>query len=232
MIKAQDAARESLIRLERVVGLPLSEETVLTDDFQSFAIPIPTLEESIANALKDRLELQVAETLVNASMDDLKSEKAGYAPKLQVEGAYGLSGNVPKDSKEVGDIGAQLEVPLFNGGETRGKVKTARGHYEEAAARAVDTRRQIEEDVRLSLISLASSLDELETAQQTVQLAETELKMAKDRYSAGVGDNIQVLSAQTALAQAHATLVDALALTNVARVNLSMALGHVRSFKL
>ena len=64
------------------------------------------------------------------------------------------------------------------------------------------------------------------------KLAERELQMARDRFAAGAGDNIQVITAQTTLAQAREEKVQALALYNVARVNLYSALGEAQKFRL
>ena len=79
----------------------------------------------------------------------------------------------------------------------------------EAEDRYSDTRAQVEEDVRLSLQTLSAEIEETHTADQAVGLSRKELKMAQDRFSAGVGDNIQVLNAQTALARALDDQVDA-----------------------
>ena len=90
---------------------------------------------------------------------------------------------------------------------------------------------QVEEDVRLSLQTLRAATEETRVADQAVNLAKKELTMARDRYATGVGDNIQLLSAQTSLDRALEGQVNAWAHWDIARVNLATALGHMQDFK-
>jgi outer membrane protein TolC len=55
--------------------------------------------------------------------------------------------------------------------------------------------------------------------------------MARDRFAAGVGDNIEVAQAQTSLANARDAEVAALTAYNAARINLASAMGRVESFR-
>jgi outer membrane protein TolC len=55
--------------------------------------------------------------------------------------------------------------------------------------------------------------------------------MARDRFRAGVADNLEVTTAQTSLANARETQVTALAAYNAARVNLAAAMGRAETFR-
>jgi outer membrane protein TolC len=94
-----------------------------------------------------------------------------------------------------------------------------------------DIQQQVEQDVRDALQTLATSADQVKSADQSVTLSERELQMARDRFSAGVGDNIEVINAQTALANARDSQVTALTQHNAARINLAAALGRVEDFR-
>jgi outer membrane protein TolC len=94
-----------------------------------------------------------------------------------------------------------------------------------------DVRGQVEEDVRLALVTARTSTEQVRAAEATQRLAERELQLARDRFQAGVADNVEVISAQTALENARATHVAALAAYNVARVNLAAALGQADTFR-
>jgi outer membrane protein TolC len=85
--------------------------------------------------------------------------------------------------------------------------------------------------VRLAFAGLRTKADTVRAADLTVTLAERELEMARDRFRAGVGDNIEVVNAQTVLANARLDQVTALAVYNGARLNLAAALGRAREFR-
>ena len=74
-------------------------------------------------------------------------------------------------------------------------------------------------------------MDTVRAADLSVSLAERELEMARDRFRAGVGDNIELVTAQTTVANARLDQVTALAAYNGARLNLAAALGRAQNFR-
>jgi outer membrane protein len=89
----------------------------------------------------------------------------------------------------------------------------------------------IAQDARFALADLDTASQQVRTADNTFQLAERELELARGRYSAGVGDNIEVNNAQNSIETARANRVNALARYNAARINLAAALGRAESFR-
>jgi outer membrane protein TolC len=89
----------------------------------------------------------------------------------------------------------------------------------------------VEQDVRLALQTLATAAEQVRAAGQALVLAERELQMARDRFAAGLGDNIEVVNAQTSLADARDAQITALTTHTAARINLASATGRVESFR-
>ena len=233
LIRAQVAAQEADLRLKRTVGLPLDQATTLQDlpRADTETVAFPALEKMLAEASKDRAELKVTQEGVKLATYDLRSASSEHLPTITANADYGFSGNVPAGSARTGSIGGNLNLPIFAGGRAHGEVVSARARKQEADDRYSDTLTQVQEDVRLALQTLTAEIQEAHTAEQAVALAQTELKMARDRFGAGVGDNIQVVTAQTSLARALDDQVNALARYGQARVNLASALGHAQQFK-
>ena len=63
-------------------------------------------------------------------------------------------------------------------------------------------------------------------AQSSVNLAEQALTQSRDRFAAGVTDNLEVVQAQEALATAHENLISSLYQHNIAKVAYARALGR------
>jgi outer membrane protein len=85
--------------------------------------------------------------------------------------------------------------------------------------------------VRLSLSGLRTASAQVRAADESVRLAERELEMARDRFRAGVADNLEVITAQASLANARDAQVAALAVYNAARLNLAASLGRAEQFR-
>jgi outer membrane protein TolC len=106
------------------------------------------------------------------------------------------------------------------------------GSREKAAQlQLASVRGQVEEDVRLAFTNLRTTAETVRAADLAVTLAERELEMARDRFRAGVGDSIELITAQSALANARLDQVTALAVYNGARLNLAAAMGRAKVFR-
>jgi outer membrane protein TolC len=122
-------------------------------------------------------------------------------------------------------------VPIFNGGLTQGRLTVATSREHEAELQLGNVRGQVEQDVRLAISTLRTTVERVRAADEAVRLAERELEMSRDRFRAGVADNLEVINAQTSLANARAAQVQALAIYNAARLNLAAALGRAEAFR-
>ena len=89
-----------------------------------------------------------------------------------------------------------------------------------------DLRGRIDYQVRTALLDLSSAADQVEVARSSVNLAEQTLNQAKDRFTAGVTDNLELIQAQEALASANENYISSLYAHNVAKIALVYAMGY------
>jgi outer membrane protein TolC len=232
LIQAQLAAYLADIRLKRVVGIPLPASITLIDSGDAALKDVPEEASALATAQSDRIELRMTREQLKAEGYGLAAAKADYLPTITALGDYGFSGNLPDGSARTGSIGGRLDFPIFSGRLTQGQVKEAKGRRSAAQSQDDDARIQVEEDVRLAIRTLSAEKEDVDAAETRKKLAERELDLAQNRYRAGAGDNIQVVSAQASLADALKSWADARARYADARVNLAAASGHTRTFHL
>jgi outer membrane protein TolC len=220
------------LNLQRVVGLPLGSSLSLTDQLRFEEGPLPAAENAVAQAQQDRREIQVLEEQKKVSELELKALRAEYLPSIQIVGDYGSSGITPlRVDIPTRSIAVQLNVPIFNGGLTHGKVTAASSRVRQSELELSNIRNEVEEDVRVAMTTLNTAAAQVRAANESVRLAQRELEMARDRFGAGVGDNLEVVSAQASLAQATQAQVSALAQHNAARLNFATALGRAEAFR-
>ena len=232
LAQAQTESEQARLNLQRVIGVPLGGPLTLTDQLHFVEDPLPSVETAVAQAGHDRREIQVAEEENRVSQLELQSTRAEHLPSLEVVGDYGSSGITPTSfDVPTRRVALQLNVPIFNGGLTQGRVTAAASRARQTELELENTRGQVEEDVRLALTTLRTAAVQVRAAEESVTLAQRELEMARDRFRAGVGDNLEVISAQTSLANARVAQVTALAQHNAARLNFASALGRAETFK-
>jgi outer membrane protein TolC len=232
LAQAQTDAHQARLQLQRVAGLPLGGRLILTDRLAYTGEPLPSAEQAVQVARQQRVEISLAEQQVRFNDYQRRAAEAEQYPSVDFFGDYGASGTRPEVlDLPTRSIGIRLNVPIFNSGLTRGRVTAATSRQRQAELQLNDLRAQVEQDVRLALETLATAAEQVRAAEQSLKLATRELEMARDRFAAGVGDNIEVAQAQTSLANARDAEVAALTTYNAARINLASAMGLVESFR-
>ena len=88
---------------------------------------------------------------------------------------------------------------------------------------------QIALDVKTAAAQLESARNEVQVANLGVQLAQEEVIQARDRFQAGVANNIEVISAQDSLSRANDNQIQALSRYNQARADLARATGQMQN---
>lgn len=230
--QAQTSSEQAVLNLQRVVGLPLGSTLTLTDLLRFTKDPLPSIETAVQEAGQTRPEVRIAEAQTNLAGLERRAAQAELLPSVDFVGDYGVSGITPTNTAlPTRRAAVQLNVPVFNGGLTRGRIEAASSRERQAELELGSVRGQVEEDVRLAFSALRTTSEQVTAAQQSVTLAQRELEMARDRFRAGVGDNVEVVAAQAALSNARSAEVSALAQYNAARLNLAAALGRAEAFR-
>jgi outer membrane protein TolC len=220
-----DFAKQKLI-LARVIGLAPGQDFTLADKAPYEPFPIPDLETTLRRAYSLRSDYKAAQERVLAARLALNAASAGRFPTLDFEGDYGEIGAAPASVLPTYHVAGTLKIPIFQGGKVHADVLKAEAALRQAEAQLADVRALIDQDIRNSLLDLKSSAEQVEVAQSSVDLAEETLAQSRDRFSAGVTDNLEVVQAQQAVAAAHESLISSLYFNNVAKVAYARALGH------
>ena len=232
LAQSQTALEEARLQLQRVVGVPLGSKLTLTDEMRFIDEVLPPIDSAVTQAEQDRPEARIAVAQVAQFDYQRRAARAELLPNVEFLGDYGVSGITPSNTDlPTRRAAVQLNVPIFNGGLTQGRIAVAASQKRQSELELSSTRGQIEEDVRLAFAALHTNADGVRAANKLLELAQRELDMARDRFRAGVADNLEVVSAQAALADARAAQVSALAQYNATRLNLAASLGHAQSFR-
>jgi len=232
LAQATTASEQARLNLQRVIGVPLGSPLVLIDPLRFVDEPLPATDTAVAQALAARNEVLISTEQLKMLQLERKAIRGELLPSLEFVADYGVSGITPTNlALPTRRVAIQLNVPIFNGGLTLGRMTVASSREHQAELQLSSIRGQVEEDVRLALSALRTTVERVRAADDALRLAQRELEMARDRFSAGVADNLEVVTAQTSLANARAAQVEALAVYNAARLNLASALGRAQTFR-
>jgi len=226
LIAASNEFAKQKLSLARVVGLAPGQEFDLADKSPYEPFPIPDLESSLQRAYSLRSDYKAAQERLFAAQLDHSAAIAGYFPTLGVAADYGEIGKTPGSVLPTFRVAGTLNIPVFQGGRVHSDVLKAEASLRQAQAQLADLRGQIDQDVRTALLDLQSSAEQVEVAQSSVNLADEALTQSRDRFFAGVTDNLEVVQAQEATANAHEELISSLYQHNLAKISFARAIGR------
>jgi outer membrane protein TolC len=227
LITAQNAFEKDLILLKREIGIDPGQRIALTDPAPYSDLAAQTPEELRALAYRSRQDYQ---TLENQAVE-MKAIHAAYRsqrlPSLSFGGYYGVS--------QVSGTGANgnfaavgtLSLPLFREAKLRGDTDSAQAQLDAVRAQLDDLRGKIDQQLRAALLDVTATAKLVEVARSNVDLTSRALSDETDRVSAGVDDNLPLVTAQATLASAESNLVESLYQYNLSKLALARAAGVI-----
>jgi outer membrane protein TolC len=224
-VASENDAAKARLRLARAIGLPPGQAIVLADSVPYEALAVVTPEQALRDAYDHRPDYVAARERLAAAEFEAKAATAELLPSLRVDADYGTIGQTVSNAHPTYTMAATVRVPIFEGGKTQGRRIEAAALVRQRRAEVDDLRGRIDLEVREALLDVAAAAQELEAANATVDLSTQTLAQARDRFSAGVTDNLEVTQAQEALARSSDARLDVLYRHNLAKAALARAVG-------
>jgi len=224
-IRGEGEASNAQGTLATIMGFDASQPYMLQAVAEE--TPDPVIEQDIgkliAEARQKRPDLAAAESQIKAAEAQLQSSKASGRPTITVGAMAGLS----NPEIQSNSIGITLSMPLFSGFKTTYQARAAEAQIEGKVAERDRLANQIALDVWKAYQGMLTNSQALRSADDLVTAATESEKMILGRYKAGVGNILDTLSAQSALANARQQRVAALYNFLLSRFVLAQAIGQL-----
>jgi outer membrane protein TolC len=194
------------------LGLPAN----VPYDIDSLSTPEPigvvsdSVEAIIGRAVAGRPDLIAARASAAEAAARVRQARGARLPSLAVTGTGGftyLAGRSGGGSNY--NVGVGLQLPLFNGFAREFQQRQAEELADAAAARARSLEQQVTYQVFTAYYALQTANRRVRSAADLMASAQQSLEVASARYKAGVGTVLDLLAAQSALADARAQQVQA-----------------------
>jgi outer membrane protein TolC len=224
LLVARDNYQTSLLVLERFLGLKPGLPLELAEQLEFKHIEAPNLDEAVRTALEARPDYRSLVTQRDSLVEQEKASHARYLPTFSLNGDYGALGRNFGSMPGIGELQGTISVTLFDR-DRSGEKKQLEAQLQRLNDQIDDLARGIEQDIRKAALDLESAEQQVTVTQAALELSQQELKLATDRFRNGLTDNIEVITAQDALAAAQDDSITALARHTDARAALARALG-------
>jgi outer membrane protein TolC len=227
LIEAQAQRETNIFGLSRLLNLDPRQQVDLADSLSFFETPQPEIEESIEQGLATRPEWKSLEEQMKSANYEKKASSESRLPSAHFNGNYTQLGTLPTAVIPTYSYAGTVSMPIFTGGRIHAEIARANLEIQRIEQQQQDLRNQIALEVKTALINLGSARNEVAVANSGVQLSKEEVDQARDRFRAGVANNIEVIQAQDSLARANDNQIAALYRFNQARADLARSIGQM-----
>jgi outer membrane protein TolC len=213
------------LRLARVMGLPLGQPFALDPALPDLPTPDLTLDQAVERAYETRADYRAALERVRAAEAAHDSVVGEALPAIRLNADIGKIGLAPSDSQRTFSVSGAIQIPIFQGGRTHGRLLEANADVRRRQADADDMKAAIYYEVRSAFLDLQATTEQLQVATKARDLAAQQLTQARDRFAAGVASNIEIVQAQEAVAVANDQYITALYGNDLAKGALIRGVG-------
>ena len=214
--------------LANVMGAPANINFQIAD---SKLDDIPELIDQDIDALIEQARLQrpdlmASEAQLKASLAKIESVKADAKPKVRIDASNQYDENLlGQTSQNTSQLGIFLSIPLFEGYKPTYLIRSAEATAELNASKRDQLKLQVSLDVWTAYQNLKTANESITASNVLLLSAEESSRVALGRYKEGVGNIIDTLNAQSALANAKQQKIQSVLNWNIARTTLAQSIG-------
>jgi outer membrane protein len=204
-IDLQSQLENQSISLRRLCSLKADASMTLSGSFD-IATEGSDMTKLTTSALDHRPEIMLTrENAQAASYRKSLAAKEGM-PRIVGAASWGTSNGYQPDINEMRtnlSAGVQLQIPIFTGFRTSASTSEATAMMHAAEQARLDTEELAQAEVKQSVNSLHTSREKIDTTSMLVSQADLAAQHARIRYQNGLGTTLDLLDAESSLAQAE-----------------------------
>jgi len=229
LIDAETLTHTTKYGLAALLDLPRDQDLEVADHLDFYDLPALDKQSLLDQALTSRPEIRSLNS--QRRIAKLTTDAAGEQrlPQLDFSGFWYYQGSRFNNGIPAYTYALSLEFPIFTGGRIRAEEARARLEEQHVAESRRQLEAQIVDEVKSALDELTAARNSVDVANLGLQLAQEEVDQAQRRFAAGVTTNVEVITAQDALARASDNQIGALYQFNVSRASLARATGEIEA---
>jgi len=226
----------SRLEIAVLVFTDFNENFSVVDDLQT-PEPLPSLPEAQSAAARQNPELRAAMGVLQEAQQQVGAAWSGFLPSVKLDYFYGIDANHfatrqfdPVSQLAVRNLGyaatATLQLPVWNWGANRSKLKQASLLREQAQVELTFTQRQLLARLRTLYGEAQTARSELDSLNQSADLAAESLRLTTLRYQSGEATVLEVVDAQNTATLTRNAFSDGQSRFRVALANLQTLTGN------
>ncbi len=206
-IAAQSALEISRATLQQITGKPVDELLGLRAE-AVIPGPVPADVNAWASqAEATNLQVGLAGYSLETAQRETNKAKAGHLPSVDFVASYGFTNSTGMATQQAniasrnnnGQIGVQLTLPIYSGGQIQSRVRETMALADKAASDLEFARRTAAQGARQSYSGVSNGLAQVKALEAAERSAKSAVESNQLGYEVGVRINIDVLNAEAQL---------------------------------
>jgi outer membrane protein TolC len=187
---------------------------------------LKSADEIVTGALQKRADIVAAEASVKSQEAAIDAAWRQFLPTLTYNLTAFQESSIPGGNLNVNySSTVSLNIPIFSGFSTLNNLRQVRARKEQAQANLRQVQIQVVQEVVTSYTAVKSAFNALQISDNLLKTAQRQYDVALERYKAGVNTILDLVSAQSTLANARASQVGSTNQWLNSLVDLSYAAG-------
>ncbi len=222
----------SLLKFQ--IGMDITQPLTLTDSLDDDQLLKADLIQTNYNP-SNRLEMVMLNKQIELTRLQLKAREWAWMPNLVAIGSYSFShySNDFDFFKRVkyyptSVVGVSMGATLFDGNQNKYKKQQVRLQIQQNQNDLMNLKNAFQLELENARTSLKNALLSIQSQKENMQLAAEVVRVTKIKYQQGVGSNLEVMTAETALKEAQTNYLSALYDAYIAKVNFEKATGTLQ----
>jgi outer membrane protein TolC len=207
------------------------QDFTVADDLDN-APTLPALSEIQAMASRNSPDIRAAQAAVGQERYEFQSVRAELLPSLSFDYFWGLNANELAVHNQFGqnNLGsvaqAQVNIPIWNWGITKSRMKQAELHIQQAQNELTLAQRQLLADLNEFYLEAGVASSQIASLRHSMDLSAEALRLTMLRYQGGEGSVLEVVDAQTTAVAARNAYEDGMVRYRLAVANLQTLTGE------
>ncbi len=233
----QENSRRMLVIAESILkfqlGMPINEEMELTDELTQ-----NMFDDAIDNsfAFEQRVEYSILQTQEKLAILDIKRTKVEYLPKLDLYASLGAiagtgSGaslfNIGNEWFDFGLAGVKMSIPVFDGLRKQRVLQQKKAKLEQVQNNFDLLENSINLEIEQTHVTYENSVKFMNVQLENMELSKEVYEITKEKYQAGVGSNLEVITADAEYKEAQTNFFVALYNALIAKVDYQKSIGKL-----
>ncbi len=227
---SQFAVEKNKIALAILIFPDFTTDFVVVDDLGS-APTLADFNQIQARANEASPDLRAAQATLNQEEHGIAVARSAYLPSFSLEYFFGIDAPqfAARDREGFQRLGsgaqATLNIPIFDWWATRSKIRQAELKKKQAQLDLVLTQRELNSTLRSAYLEAQTSFAQIDSLKRSLDLSGESLRLTNLRYEAGESTVLEVVDAQSTLAQARNAYDDGLSRYRLALATIQTLTG-------